>query len=236
MNFQKADPRLNFAKDCVHKMTKKWTTVFAMLVAYATLPAHAQSLQGDIQAGQTKAAMCIGCHGIPGYQASFPEVHKVPMISGQSAAYIAAALDAYRKGGRRHPTMRGIAESMSDQDMADVAAFYQSHNPSPQAAQPHDPPVQVAALIEKGACFSCHGQGFSQPIDATYPKVAGQHADYVYAALKSYNTLKNDRIGRDNGVMAAITAQFSNQELKLLANYLGSLEGDLKVVPQSRFR
>ena len=217
-------------------MTKTWTTVFAMLVACATLPAHAQGVQGDAKAGATKAAMCIGCHGIPGYQSSFPEVHKVPMISGQSSAYIVAALDAYRKGARRHPTMRGIAESMSDQDMADVAAFYQSHNPSPRDAKPHDPPAQVAALIEKGACYSCHGPGFSKPIDPSYPKVAGQHADYVYVALKSYNTLRNDRIGRDNGVMAAITQQFTPQELKMLANYVGSLEGDLKVVPQSRFR
>lgn len=236
MVFQQADPRLNFAKDCVHKMIKPWTTVFAMLVACATLPAHAQALQGDIQAGETKAAMCIGCHGIVGYRSSFPEVHQVPMISGQSSAYIVAALNAYRQGGRRHPTMRGIAESMTDQDMADVAAYYQSHNPSPRDAEPHNPPAQVAALIEKGACFSCHGQGFGKPIDASYPKVAGQHADYVYVALKSYNTLHNDKVGRDNGVMAAITQQFSPKELKLLANYLGSLEGDLKVVPQSKFR
>ncbi|MBF6630838.1 MAG: cytochrome c4 [Comamonas sp.] len=217
-------------------MIKKWTTVLATLVACATLPAHAQALQGDVKAGETKAAMCIGCHGIVGYRSSFPEVHQVPMISGQSSAYIVAALNAYRQGGRRHPTMRGIAESMSDQDMVDVAAYYASHNPSPTDAEPHNPPAQVAALIEKGACFSCHGQGFSKPIDASYPKVAGQHADYVYVALKSYSTLKNDKVGRDNGVMAAITQQFSNQELKLLANYLGTLEGDLKVVPQPRFR
>ena len=71
--------------------------------------------------------MCIGCHGIPGYQASFPEVHKVPMISGQNAKYIAAALAAYKKGERKHPTMRAIAASLSDQDMADLAAYYERH-------------------------------------------------------------------------------------------------------------
>lgn len=207
-----------------------------MFVACATPSVFAQAVQGDVQAGEGKVAMCIGCHGIPSYQASFPEVHKVPMISGQSGAYLVAALDAYRKGGRRHPTMRGVAESLSDQDIADVAAYYEARNPATQTPQPHDPPAQVAALIEKGACFSCHGQGFAQPIDASYPKVAGQHADYLYVALKSYNTKNNDKIGRDNGVMAAITQQFSNQELKLLANYIGTLQGDLKTVPQSRFR
>ena len=68
-----------------------------------------QAQDGKVDAGEKKAAMCIGCHGIPGYQASFPEVHKVPMISGQNDKYIAAALNAYRKGERKHPTMRGIA-------------------------------------------------------------------------------------------------------------------------------
>lgn len=217
-------------------MIKTWTPVIAMFVACATPSVFAQAVQGDAKAGEGKIAMCIGCHGIPSYQASFPEVHKVPMISGQSGAYLVAALDAYRQGGRRHPTMRGVAESMSDQEIADVAAYYEAHNPATTAVQPHDPPVSVAALIEKGACFSCHGPGFAKPLDASYPKVAGQHADYVYVALKSYNTHKNDKIGRDNGVMGAITQQFSNQELKLLANYIGSLEGDLKTIPQARFR
>lgn len=218
-------------------MIKTWTTVFALFVACATSTASAQAVQGDIKAGEGKISMCIGCHGIAGYQASFPEVYKVPMISGQSAAYIAAALDAYRKGGRHHPTMRGVAESLSDQDIADVSAYYEAHNPvRKDAAQPHDPPTQVAALIEKGACFTCHGQNFSKPIDASYPKVAGQHSDYLLAALKSYKTVNNPRVGRSNGIMAPIAQQFSNQELKLLANYISKLDGDLKTIPPAHFR
>ncbi len=70
--------------------------------------------------------MCVGCHGINGYQASFPEVHKVPMIAGQSAKYIVAALTAYKNGDRKHPTMRGIADTLTEQDMADLAAYYAS--------------------------------------------------------------------------------------------------------------
>jgi len=178
-------------------MIKTWTTVFALFVACATSTASAQAVQGDIKTGEGKIAMCIGCHGIAGYQASFPEVYKVPMISGQSAPYIAAALDAYRKGDRHHPTMRAVAETLSDQDIADVAVYYEAHKGARKdAAQPHDPPLQVAALIEKGACFTCHGQNFAQPIDASYPKVAGQHADYLLAALKAYKTTHNPRVGR----------------------------------------
>ncbi|MDM5176680.1 cytochrome c [Massilia sp. DJPM01] len=77
--------------------------------------------------GNAKAAkveQCIGCHGIPGYKATFPEVYSVPMIGGQSAKYIENALNAYKKGERKHPSMRGIAGSMSDQDIADAAAYY----------------------------------------------------------------------------------------------------------------
>ena len=75
-----------------------------------------------------KIEQCIGCHGIPGYKATFPEVYQVPMIGGQSAKYIEAALNAYKKGDRKHPSMRGIAASLSDQDIADVAAYYSQQN------------------------------------------------------------------------------------------------------------
>jgi cytochrome c553 len=71
-----------------------------------------------------KVDQCIGCHGIPGYKATFPEVFPVPMLGGQSAKYIENALNAYKKGDRKHPTMQGIAKSMSDQDIANVAAYY----------------------------------------------------------------------------------------------------------------
>src|SRR5262249_44445904 len=74
-----------------------------------TAPARAADVQGDATAGSKKVAMCIGCHSIPGYQSSFPEVYHVPMIAGQNPKYIVDALTAYKKGERHHPTMRGIA-------------------------------------------------------------------------------------------------------------------------------
>ena len=104
-------------------MNKKLSTIGALLVASVTFAASAQEIKGDAQVGANKVAMCMGCHSIEGYQASFPEVYKVPKISGQSARYIESALAAYKKADRRHPTMRGIADSLTDQDMADVAAF-----------------------------------------------------------------------------------------------------------------
>ena len=104
----------------------KIKTFLTALIVAAPLAAAAQgaAVKGDAKAGESKTAMCIGCHAIPGYKASFPHVYSVPMISGQSQAYLAAALEAYRKGDRSHPTMKAIAGSLSDQDIADLAAYY----------------------------------------------------------------------------------------------------------------
>jgi cytochrome c553 len=88
-------------------------------------PAFAQDIKPNPDAAVNKNAMCLGCHNIAGWRASFPETHKVPMIAGQSAKYIESALKAYRKGDRKHPTMRSISESLTDQDIADLAAYYE---------------------------------------------------------------------------------------------------------------
>ncbi len=221
-------------------MTKLFTTLFALAVSFVTVFAHSQDIKGDVKAGEAKNAMCIGCHGIKGYQASFPEVYKVPMISGQSAKYIDAALHAYKKGERKHPTMRGIAESLNDQDIADLAAYYAQHGVTEGAAAAartaKTPSPAVAALLGKANCASCHGADFSKPIDPSYPKLGGQHADYLFVALKAYKVENNPKVGRGNAIMAGMAKQYTNAELKQLANYLASVEGDLKVVPQSKFR
>jgi cytochrome c553 len=221
-------------------MNKLLTTIFALAVSCVTASSLAQELKGDAKAGETKNAMCIGCHGIKGYQASFPEVYKVPMISGQSAKYIVSALHAYKKGDRKHPTMRGIAESLSDQDMADLAAYYSVHGVVVGVELPakpaKEPSAEVQALLTKANCASCHGANFGQPIDPSYPKIGGQHADYLFVALKSYKTENNAKVGRGNAIMAGMAKQYTNAELKMLANYVSSVEGQLKVVPQSKFR
>lgn len=211
------------------------------LVAAATLfvaavSAQAQGVTGDVQAGQKKAEMCIGCHGIKGYQNSFPEIHKVPMISGQTGPYIVSALKAYQKGDRKHPTMRGIAASLTEQDMADLAAFYAGQAGPAAPETPVAASAEVNALLQKGACISCHGVNFSKPIDPSYPKIGGQHADYLFVALKSYTVEGNSVIGRNNGIMAGIAKQYSPAEMRAIARYLSTVKGELQTVPQSRFR
>lgn len=209
-------------------------TLTALLLAVAaTLSAHAA---GDATKGAQQVAMCIGCHGIPGYQASFPEIHKVPMIAGQNAGYIVAALQAYAKGERKHPTMKGIAGSLSEQDMADLGAYYAAQAPAGAPESVPAPSDAVKTLLDKGACVGCHGTNFSKAVSDAYPKLAGQHADYLYVALKSYQTQGHSTVGRGNAIMQGQVKAFSSAELKQLAQYLASLPGDLKTVPQSRFR
>ena len=67
---------------------------------------------------------CAGCHGIDGWRTAYPEVYSVPRIGGQHEAYLVRALQEYKSGERSHPSMRAIAASLSDQDMADLAAYY----------------------------------------------------------------------------------------------------------------
>lgn len=221
-------------------MNKLFTTIFALAVSCVTVHGFAQDRQGDAKAGESKNAMCLGCHGITGYQASFPEVYKVPMISGQSAKYIVSALNAYKKGERKHPSMRGIAEALSDQDMADLAAYYSTNGVVPGAELPAKPAKQasaeVQALLGKANCASCHGANFAKPIDPSYPKLAGQHADYLYVALKAYKTDNNPKVGRGNVIMAGMAKQYTNAELKVLASYLSSVQGDLKTVESKKWR
>lgn len=219
-------------------MNKILLTVSSLLVACMTTAlAHAQDIKGDATAGAQKNALCVGCHGIKGYHMSFPEVHQVPKINGQSAGYIRAALHEYKSGERKHPSMRALASSLSEQDMADLAAFYADTGTGvtlPAAATAGS--VKAAELVTKGGCTSCHGANLSKPIDPAYPKIAGQHSDYLYVALRAYKTTDRPMIGRGNPVMGGIAKQFSNAELKVLADYVGSLPGEIQTVQRDRLK
>jgi cytochrome c553 len=102
---------------------QKLIRAVCLFAATVTMPA-AVLAQGNADAAKDKVSMCIGCHEITGYKASFPVVYSVPMLYGQNAKYIENALQAYKKGDRSHPTMRSVAGGLSDQDISDLAAYY----------------------------------------------------------------------------------------------------------------
>lgn len=101
-------------------------TILGFMLFALAAPALAQAPAGNAEAAKSKISMCIGCHGIPGYKTVYPHVYRVPMITGQQPVYLVNALQAYKSGARSHPSMRGIAQGLSDKDMADLAAYYSS--------------------------------------------------------------------------------------------------------------
>ena len=219
-------------------MSKAITLLLALAGALSSVPmeVHAQ----NAAAGQQNAAQCVGCHGIPGYQSSFPEIYRVPKVAGQNAAYIVAALTAYKKGERKHPTMVAIGKALTDQEMADLGAFYENLGASlvkPVSDRaPAAPPAAVAESLTKGACASCHGANYNKPLVPAYPKLAGQHADYLFAALRSYGVEGNPHVGRANAVMSGQVKPYKRAELKAMADYLSTLPGDLRVVNNPKFK
>jgi cytochrome c553 len=86
--------------------------------------ASAQAADGDPARGANKVLQCGGCHGIANYQTAYPEIYRVPKLAGQTREYLVSALNDYRSGARKHPSMRGTANGLSEQDIADIAAFY----------------------------------------------------------------------------------------------------------------
>lgn len=95
-----------------------------MAAALAAASGAAAAQKPAAHPAQDKISNCIGCHGVPGYKTAYPVVYHVPKIGGQSATYLANALKAYRSGERGHPTMRGIAASLTDADIDELAAYY----------------------------------------------------------------------------------------------------------------
>ena len=117
------------------KLTILPQLLIAASLALAGFSAQADEVKGSAAAGNAKVWLCVGCHSIPEYRADYPLVYKVPMLGGQNAAYIASSLAAYKKGERKHPTMRAIAGSLSDQDMADLGEYYAAQT----ASSPNNP-------------------------------------------------------------------------------------------------
>jgi cytochrome c553 len=145
------------------------------------------TLEGDAPRGKVLAVTCAGCHGVPESHNAYPSYH-VPKLGGQNADYIEVALLGYRRGTRSHPTMQAQASSLTDQDIADVAAYFAARTGEAEAGRSSASKVE----IEKGAgravaCTQCHGQdGVSSA--PQFPNLAGQHESYLLQALKQYQT------------------------------------------------
>ena len=185
--------------------------VAAALMLLLAAPALADA--GDAERGRKLAYTCLGCHGIENYKNAYPK-YSVPKLGGQSAIYIAAALAEYQAGVRRHPTMKGMASSLSEQDRADLAAWFQGPQRARSAAKPVGTLPAPAA-----ACTACHGQDGVGTLPEN-PTLAGQHADYLVQALNDY------RLGlRQNPVMGTFAGQLARDDIEAVAAYFSRQPG-----------
>jgi len=116
-------------------MTSRKIIGMSLAMALALATAGAAYAAGSASAGKQKSSMCAGCHGIEMYRTAFPDVYSVPKLGGQHPAYIVKALNEYKSGNRSHPSMRAIAASLTEQDMADLAAYYGSSSSTASAAK-----------------------------------------------------------------------------------------------------
>jgi len=174
---------------------------------------------GDAKQGEQKFYTCVGCHGIEGYRNAYPD-YDVPRLRHQHAPYIVAALQEYRSGERPHSTMHAQASSLSDQDLADIAAYLQGAD----AIRPTPTAGGAPALV--ATCAACHGEnglGVDAPLEPKPPVLAGQHADYLEQTLDAY---RNGR--RKNAVMSAMAKGIANEaDVKKIAEYFAAQHSPL---------
>jgi cytochrome c553 len=197
-----------------------------VLGSLAAATAFAQQAQptGNPQRGATLASTCLGCHGIEGYRNAYPD-YAVPRLAGQHAEYLANALKEYRSDARQYPTMHLQALSLSDQEIADVAAYLAS-KPLVATSTASPPQVPQPAVV----CTSCHGKD-GIGVTPMYPSLAGQHASYLARAIHEYQTGY-----RKNPIMNGMVASLKPADITAIVDYFSSLKPGLHTESRPFFR
>jgi len=202
--------------------------VSVSLLALASFAAQAQTppaFNGDVKRGHALSYTCNGCHGVPNYKNVYP-TYSVPKLHGQRPEYLVAALKAYKSGERSHGTMHSQASTMSEQDMADIAAFLAG--PAPLTQSKNDVPAAARPKASE-VCLACHGTN-GVGITPDYPTISGQHKDYIERALHDYQ-----KGGRKNAVMGGMSATLTPADIEELAEYYSKQKPALETVPKKNF-
>jgi cytochrome c553 len=180
---------------------------------------------GDAAAGQAKAVTCSACHGADGNSLN-PEW---PSLAGQHESYTIKQLQAFKSGARQNVLMSGQAMGLSDQDMADLAAYFASQKPARKTADPAL--VKTGEQLYRGgnketgtpACLACHGPDGLGNITAAWPLVSGQHATYTATQLAAYRSGERSTDG-DTQIMRNVAARLTDDEIKAVASYIQGLQ------------
>ncbi|MDD5274062.1 MAG: c-type cytochrome [Methylovulum sp.] len=224
-------------------MKKQWLALSLALALAGT--SSALQATGNTEAGKEKSAACAGCHGELGNSvaATFPK------LAQQHPAYLVKQLQAFKNGDRKDPMMSAIAMSLSDKDMADIAAYYAEHrisdNPLPILNDDDDaadkaatikPEEKVAALIKQGgdlyrngdltrevsACIACHDPQGKGNKPAGFPLVKSQHADYLIKTLSDFKS--GARSNNPENIMHMIATKMTDDEIKAVAYYISMMK------------
>jgi cytochrome c553 len=202
--------------------------VFAVAaITLAALPVQAGSLvEGSADAGKSKSVTCAACHGAAGISAN----PLWPNVAGQNAPYLLAQLKAFKGGSRENPLMTSQAMMLSDQDMADLAVYFESLPGPAQAVADPDLISKGEALYRGGnvadqvaACIACHGPTGAGNPAAKYPALKGQHAAYTAKQLRDYASGERTSDGTTR-IMREIAAKLSEDEIVALASYVQGLK------------
>lgn len=198
-----------------------YAAIFSLSAVLVAVPAGAA---GDAAAGKAQAAACASCHGADGNSAN-PEW---PKLAGQHDKYLAKQLANFKAGDRKNALMAPMAMGLSEQDMADIAAYFSSQTQIGGKADP--------ALVEAGeklyrggnattgvaACMACHGpNGMGNP-QANFPRLSGQHAAYTVLQLKAFRA--GERANDAGKMMQNVAAHMTDDEMKAVASYIEGLQ------------
>ncbi|MCI0734595.1 MAG: cytochrome c [Methylococcaceae bacterium] len=191
--------------------------ILTLLLAHQPL----SGAEPNAAAGSVKFETCAGCHSTPGYANAVPRF-QVPKLGGQQSGYVMSDLKAYSVGDRKHPSMRGIAESLNEQDVQDIAAYLASLD---LGANEDRFSGNAAFGKEKAVvCKACHGEDGNSS-DENFPRLAGQYQSYLIKVLQDYQTGN-----RNNPMMAGMVKDLSGEDVEHISAYYASQAKGLRVV------
>lgn len=211
-----ASPRLHIKPDTklgINVNDRQHTTAALIIITCFFCSDNALA-SGDATQGEQLGYTCLGCHGIEGYRNAYPSF-RVPKLGGQGTAYLESALRAYREGTRAHPTMQAQANSMTDEDVENLAAWIAGAEVAADTVTTES----VAGIEALEACVACHGAD-GEGVVPQPPTLSGQHQDYLEYALLQYKDG-----ARPGTVMSAFVVALSDADIVLLAAYYARTDG-----------
>jgi len=216
---------MNFKNVSVMSVKYKFRSRLLFLIIVSLSTVSSQSFAADAARGEQLAQTCLGCHGAPGLRNPGP-VYSIPMIGGQHSEFILSSLQAYKAKLRSHGTMQAQASNLSEEDMADIAAFFGQMEGNSRPSHVNQRLAKIGK--EKSTlCASCHGPS-GDGENTAYPKLAGQYESYLVQSLKDYRSGE-----RKNAIMSGFASTLTIDDIKALSAWFASQQGGLSA-PESK--